>query len=251
MIRRNILLFSYVVCCLLLAACQRQVATETKDDMSAQADSFVVVYRQLVNGYRVKAVVKTGEYGVNEANMTFTKDGESFTLNTTSFGDSVFNKGGWGMDGTNDKLIEKYRGKTVEADYHKYRYEDNTMFDDTPFFFLDLDFDGLEELVIVHLSMAVRNHSGYDVYRIVGRKPVLIDYPPYRSGCYSYLGMTDYPTFDYHLKTIDCPYPEGELRWDGHTIYGISKTRKDTVVVNGRSYLFNHLEVIEDVKFEE
>ena len=32
--------------------------------------------------------------------------------------------------------------------------------------------------------------------------------------------------------------------WAGRTIYGVSKKHKDTVVVNGKKHLFNHMEVI-------
>ena len=119
----------------------------------------------------------------------------------------------------------------------------------TPFFFMDLDFDGIEELVIVHLHMAVRYHDGYDVYRIVEGEPVLIDYPPYKTN--DDFGMTDYPEFDSKKKTIDCPYPEGPggFGYIGRTIYGVSKKQKDTVVVNGKKHLFNHMEVIEEIKF--
>ena len=93
-------------------------------------------------------------------------------------------------------------------------------------------------------------HNGYDIYRIVDGKPVLIDYPPYNDNMeYWGFGMTDYPEFDYKKKTISCPYPEGEITWMGRTIYGVSKTRKDTVVVNGRKHYFNHMEVIVEIKF--
>ena len=122
----------------------------------------------------------------------------------------------------------------------------------TPFFFKDLDFDGVDELVIVHYTCAVRGHSGFDVYRIVEGIPCLIDYPPYynREICDNY-GMTDYPEFDYKRKTISCPYPEGDLKYNGRIVYGISKTRKDTVAVNGRKHLFNHMEIIKEIKFDE
>ena len=213
-------------------------------------DSFIVNYRQEINGYKVKAVVKMEHYEINYADITFTKDGKSFTLSTSSFGDSTFNKGGYGMDdGENYDKMMKYRNKTVEADYHSTKVDWKYELDETPFFFMDMDFDGVDELIIVHLSVAVRNHDGYDVYRIVDGEPVLIDYPPYNSGCYKDMGMTDYPEFDYKKKTIDCPYPEGELKWDGHTIYGVSKKQKDTVVVNGKKHLFNHLEVIGEIKY--
>ena len=213
-------------------------------------DSFIVDYRQVVNGYKVKAVVKMSFYDKNSADITFVKDEKSFTLSTTSFGDSLFNQGGWGMDGTNEDIMRKYRNKMVEADYHIYKEQDRMMPFYTPFFFMDLDFDGIEELVMVHLSVAVRNHDGYDVYRIVEGEPVLIDYPPYKTE--EYFGMTDYPEFDFKKKTITCPYPEGPggLPYIGQIIYGISKKQKDTVVVNGRRHLFNHIEKIKEIKFD-
>ena len=58
--------------------------------------------------------------------------------------------------------------------------------------------------------MAARFHSGYDAYRIVEGKPILIDYPPYKT----------------------------------HEDFGVSKKQKDTIVVNGRKHYFNHIEQI-------
>lgn len=213
-------------------------------------DIFTVVYRQPVNGYKVKAVVKMSPYDNNCAEITFTKNGKSFTLSTISYGDSLFNKGGWGMDETNEDIMKKYCNKTVEADYHSTKVDWKYEQDETPFFFKDMDFDGVDELVIVHYRVAVRYHDGYDVYRIVDGEPVLINYPPYKTE--EYFGMTDYPEFDYKNKTISCPYPEGPggLPYIGQIIYGISKRQKDTVVVNGRKHLFNHIEKIKEIKFD-
>ena len=228
---------------------EKEVAVDSTETSVNENDSFIVVYRQPVNGYKVKAVVRLSYYDNNCADITFTKNGKSFTLSTISFGDSLFNKGGWGMDATNENIIKKYRHKTVEADYHIYKEQDHMMPFYTPFFFMDLDFDGIEELIIVHLSVAVRYHDGYDVYRIVDGEPVLINYPPYKTD--DNFGMTDYPEFDYKKKTIECPYPEGELKWVGRTIYSVSKKQKDTVVVNGRTHYFNHMEVIKEIKYDE
>lgn len=230
---------------------EKDVAVDTAEASINENDSFIVVYRQPVNGYKVKAVVRLSYYDNNCADITFTKNGKSFTLSTISFGDSLFNKGGWGMDATNENIIKKYCNKTVEADYHIYKEQDHMMPFYTPFFFMDLDFDGIEELIIVHLSVAVRYHDGYDVYRIVDGEPMLINYPPYKTN--DDFGMTDYPEFDFKKKTIDCPYPEGPggLGFVGRTIYGISKKQKDTVVVNGRTHYFNHMEVIKEIKYDE
>jgi hypothetical protein len=75
--------------------------------------------------------------------------------------------------------------------------------------------------------MGVRYHDGYDVYRIVEGRPVLINYPPYNENDADWgFGMTDYPEFDFKKKTITCPYPEGEMKYEGCIIFGISKKRR-------------------------
>ena len=219
---------------------------------SLNDDSFTVIYRQPVNGYKVKTHIKYEPIDdVMSADLAFSRNGKSFTLHTTCFADSMFCKGRMDYQSENSVVFRKYRNKTVYADYHEYKEDGQLMPMYTPFFFRDLDFDGIEELVIVHRSMGVRFHDGYDIYRIVEGKPILIDYPPYNDNKdYWGFGMTDYPEFDYKKKTIECPYPEGELKWAGRTIYSVSKKQKDTVVVNGKKHLFNHIEKIKEIKFE-
>ena len=248
-----------IIALLAMASCHRaKVLTEGEKDVAVDTaeasinenDSFFVVYRQPVRDYKVKAVVRySNTFDWNSASISFTKDGKSFTLSTTSFGDSLFNKGGWGMDGTNEGIVKKYHNKTVEADYHSTEVDWKYELDETPFFFRDMDFDGVEELVIVHYRVAVRYHDGYDVYRIVDGEPVLINYPPYKTD--EDFGMTDYPEFDLKKKTITCIIPEGAIGEQSvEQTYGISMKQKDTIVVNGRKHLFNHIERIKEIKFE-
>ena len=253
--KKIIFLISIVLLTLASCHCQKNNAEkvdiiETGDNIN-WSDSFIVVYRQLVNGYKVKAVVKPGvsDVPVMKANISFEKNGNVFTLPTSCFGDTLFCKGRMDYESENPKIFKKYRNETIVADYHINIEEGHLMPMYTPFFFMDLDFDGVDELVIVHHSMAVRFHDGYDVYRIVEGKPILIDYPPYKTD--DNFGMTDYPEFDYKKKTISCPYPEGPggLSYEGRIIYGISKTQKDTVVVNGRKHFFNHIERIKEIKY--
>ena len=231
---------------------EKNVAINSTEDINWN-DSFIVDYRQLVNGYQVKVVVKPApsDVMIMQADIAFVKDGKSFTLHTSCFGDTLFCKGRLDYEFDNPKLFNKNKHTIIEADYHVYKEEDHMMPFYTPFFFLDLDFDGVEELVIVHHSMAVRYHDGYDVYRIVDGEPFLIDYPPYKNGGDDDFGMTDYPEFDFKKKTISCPYPEGELKWEGRIIYGISKRKKDIVNVNGRKHYFNHIEKIKEIKFDD
>lgn len=216
-------------------------------------DSFIVRYNQPVNGYNVQAIVKLDFDDFWEilcADLTFTKDGKSFTLHTRCFGDSAYSKGKAVYN--NSDVLRKYKNKIFHADYPDYRKQDEPMRIYAPFFYKDMDFDGIEELVIVHHTLGVNHHDGYDVYRIVEGEPMLIDYSPYNDNYRSWrFGMTDYPEFDYKKKTISCPYPEGELKWSGRTIYGVSKKQKDTININGKKYYFNHMDVIKEIKYED
>ena len=60
---------------------------ETTDHINWD-DSFTVVYRQPVNGYQVKVIVKPEESDVliMKANISFEKSGKAFTLHTSCFG---------------------------------------------------------------------------------------------------------------------------------------------------------------------
>ena len=208
-------------------------------------DSFIVEYRQRIHGYKVKAVLKPydSDEMVLAANIYFTKNGKTFMVHSKSFGDTIFCKGRLsGEDGAKENLktIKKYRNQTVKANYKATSTEGEVMLRHTPFFFQDLDFDGNPELVVVHQREAVRYHDGYDVYRIVEGKPILINYPPYYDKTNNGFGMTDYPIFDFKRKTITCPLAEGEIRNWGYALYGIGK-KKDVVVVNGRKHYFNKI----------
>ena len=81
-------------------------------------------------------------------------------------------------------------------------------------------------------------------------EPFLINHSPYNDNVEEWgFGMTDYPEFDFKKETITCPYPEGDMKYEGCTILGISTKQMDTVTVNGRKHYFNHMEVIKEIKY--
>ena len=208
---------------LLVASCHSSKSVAKEEEMiktvdSAQMsdvnwnDSFIVAYRQPVNGYKVKVVAKlaSSDVPIISADLIFEMDGKSFTLHTQCLGDTLFSKGRLGYHDENPGIIRRLRFKTLQADYQENKEKGRLMPIYTPFFFRDLDFDGVKELVIVHHSMGVRYHDGYDVYRIVEGEPFLINHSPYNDNVEEWgFGMTDYPEFDFKKETITCPYPEG------------------------------------------
>lgn len=213
---------------------------------------FTVVYRQLINGYRVKAKVEFENdfFEILSADLFFTKKGKTFTLHSDCFGDTVYCKGRLDYNNENHAIFRKYQGKTIYADYNSRKKEGSTMLHNTPFFFKDLDFDGIRELVIVHYSCAGRYGNGYSVYRIVEGNPIFLDYPPFNKICdYNGDGMTDVPIFDYRKKTVTCPYPEGEFKRIGQKVYAVSRKKKDIIKINGRNHYFNHLVLVRDEKY--
>lgn len=223
---------------------QQESTQETNDTYPPEVDSFVVKYRQKVHGYKVKAVVRCDAMDMaNEAKIYFTKGNKTFMLYSSSFGDTCFNKGYFDSNYENEPIVDKYRGKTIVSDYKIVKETGDFYPESAPFFFQDLDFDGIAELVIPHKGTAVKYHDCYDIYRIIENTPILIDYEPYKN-------MTDYPEFDFKTKTISCPYPEGSMRYDGITTYGVSKTQKDVILVNGKKHYLNKIVIIRDKKFK-
>lgn len=222
-----------------------------KQDNDISQDSFAIEYRQKICGYKVKAILKPSyeDNLVLSANIYFTKNNRTFMLHSKCFGDTVFCKGRYDPKEENLKILIKYNHKTVKADYTANKDEQEPMLLYKPFFFKDLDFDEIPELIIVHNSLAARWHNGYDVYHIVEGVPILMDKPPYYNADNNGFGMTDYPRFDYRKKTISCPIPEGEVKYDKMVIYGIS-TEKEKIIVDGRNHYFNKLEKIKLLKFE-
>jgi hypothetical protein len=148
--------------------CSSRITKELADSFKKprfQTDSFVVAYRQPVNGYRVRAVAKldVSDYDIFSAGLTFTKGGHSFTLHTQCLGDTVFCEGGVDYESENLKLFKKYRNRTIEADYHMYKKEEYLMPMYTPFFFMDLDFDGIKELVFDFNDLEYLSSAGLRV----------------------------------------------------------------------------------------
>lgn len=106
--------------------CPSRIPKEFADSLKKlryQTDSFVVVYRQPVNGYNVKGVAKldVSDVDIISADLTFTKGKQSFTLHTQCYGDTAFCNGRVDYEIENPKLFRKYKNKTIEADYHLYR----------------------------------------------------------------------------------------------------------------------------------
>lgn len=135
-----------------------------KQDNDISQDSFAVEYRQKIFGYKVKAILKPSyeDNLVLSANIYFTKNNRTFMLHSKSFGDTVFCNGRQDPKEKNLKILKKYNHKTVKSDYTANKDEQEPMLLYKPFFFKDLDFDDIPELIIVHNSLAVRWHNGYD-----------------------------------------------------------------------------------------
>ena len=118
-------LFIIVVFYLMVASCHRSMSV-VKEEMTKVVDStetsdinwndsFIVIYRQPVNGYKVKAIAKLASSDVDiiSADLTFTKDGKSFTLHTQCFGDTVYSKGRLDYNWENPEIFKKFCSKKM------------------------------------------------------------------------------------------------------------------------------------------
>lgn len=172
-------IFFIVVTIIILSACNRPKHSTVPQDFECFNNPRVFIkYNQPVNGYMVKVMCfpynaydKERETEIwGNALLCFEKnDGSKFYIYNESYSDSI-------LYYVNEEPVKD--GLVLNVDYLP-KQENESLSQNTPFFFQDLDFDGTEELVINNWRTAIRNCNTYDVYKIDGMSTKLITTPPF------------------------------------------------------------------------
>jgi len=140
-----------LLCMVVILACNNGARKNVGEENKAKTaeDSFTVVYSKPVKEFKVRAVLKPYETDmlIMKAAITFEKDGKQFTLKTSCYGDTAFCKGRLDYEDDNAKFLNKYRNKTVKADYN----EANKCCDVTTIY----NIDEKEDLVTVHSTTTI------------------------------------------------------------------------------------------------
>ena len=140
-------------------------------------------YDEPINGYTV-----TMEWiiGTQVAEYCFTKGGRSFRVESNSFNPAPLDPSPVGEE----KIL-----------YYHPKPKGQMLYDQEPFFFTDIDFDGTEELIIVELQAGPRGANAYRVFEPDGTERE--DDP--------FIGISDWTTFNASEKSITLFYYYGVI----------------------------------------
>ncbi|MBL7472059.1 hypothetical protein [Robertkochia sediminum] len=138
------------------------------DGIERIEDEYIkITYNQKVNGYDVRVTWKPEMMGLDEvigpAILEFKKSDAEFTITNNYFSlpmeavDLNIDQGG----------VVGINKNNISLDYHDPGFKDGG-FDaiDVPFVFVDLDFDGNEELVVTKTNQGQRYVNAYSVYSV-------------------------------------------------------------------------------------
>lgn len=205
---------------LLLCACLTFLAScNFQRDKEHTKNIYIHVnYKQKVNGYDVSAIIITDsvheEYFADivtrEAMLIFKKDNQELTVLNPSYAAKNF-------IGYTESLRN---GTTIEAEYIPFKLSEHNTFigNQSPFFFFDVDFDGVNELIVcLWEEMGYRGHHAYYAYKInVGSGTHQLS--PMQEAPFDVLD--DYTEFDPIYKTISVPQGV-DLKMEGKKVYGL------------------------------
>ncbi len=130
----------------LLVGCKNSSQPVSLDDKSNVVH---IKYTQPINGYDVK--IKWAP-DTRAADLTFTKGSSSFVVEAYSFDPGI---------------TENSRNVTLQ---YKPKPEGEMLYSDEPFFFSDVDFDGVDELLVVDPMRESNDMYAYRVFELDGRE---------------------------------------------------------------------------------
>jgi uncharacterized protein len=198
-------------------------------------NSVKVKYENVINGMQVEVTwepldSQSGSVGVSvlgEAEIKFTsiKGGSSFYINNTHFGISKDRVDHLNFQ-WNDKLGRlNFEKKDITLKYEEPKFDDSanilSNLGDVPFFFYDLDFDNIKELIVEGRNQGQRSSSIYKVYSL--RDGVLVNKTNQVTDIEPFLELDGLSTINISNKTINILSSSGACdNWD-------------------KTYKFNHL----------
>lgn len=152
-----------------------------------------ISYNQKVEGYSVKVMWFPIGTEVGRAILYFEKADSRFYLYNHHFNDSA-------LYYTRNKTLKD--GQTITLDYIA-KKDDEYLSRNSPFFFVDVDFDGKKELVINNWRCGSREANSYEVYRVEEYGTELIHEAPFNEL------ENGHVEFDSKQKTITCTFSTG------------------------------------------
>lgn len=188
-------------------------------------------YRQKINGYQVSVdfVQSYDDLNFGKSILTFTKPNQSFKVYCDAFSDEqlIADDTPYVKRQKAINLLKLKPGANIYLNYVKPK-SGEYLSESSPFYFKDMDFDGVDELVVTHLKMGVRGYNTYDIFKVLDvDKPQRLMGLPFNDGSYK---ITNY-NVEYEPATQTVI----DKRYDDVTAYG--HYRYKSVPAKGKSEL--------------
>ena len=170
-----------------------------------------VKFDKPINGYNVKVMCFPKQEFMGQAILYFENDSNRFYIYNQYFGTRYLDSLSRSYIGNN----MYYRDRTTIT--LKYTQNNEYLDGEAPFFFRDVDFDGVEELLITNWGMGTKGSHEYDIYKIASQNAIPLVNAPF----YNPTGkMRDYNTeFDTIHKTIIIHKRSGSIYYGGYLKY--------------------------------
>ena len=194
-------LMAVAVLCLMACSANTKKNVSEESDLKraglnlSNADSYIVhlKYRQKVEGYEVivdfspRTSITHGqcctELYMGKAILHFANDSSSFNVECEEFSDSsliCYTNSDPEHTPRNNKSVdlgEIESGDTIVLDYLPPKAQEYFSWN-SPFYFLDMDFDGRKELLVNNMGCGYYGGNTYDVFSLIGSVPQkMVGYP--------------------------------------------------------------------------
>lgn len=188
-------------------------------------------YRQKINGYQVSVdfVQSYDDLNFGKSILTFTKPNQSFKVYCDAFSDEqlIADDTPYVKRQKAINLLKLKPGANIYLNYVKPK-SGEYLSESSPFYFKDMDFDGVDELVVTNLKMGERGYNTYDIFKVLDvDKPQRLMGLPFNDGSYK---ITNY-NVEYEPATQTVI----DKRYDDVTAYG--HYRYKSVPAKGKSEL--------------
>lgn len=201
------------------------------------SDMIHLHYRSKVRGYTVDVdfIQSYSDLNFGRAVLHFAKRGHSFNIYCDAFSDEqlISDDIPYVKKRKAINLSELKPGADIYLNYMPPKYGEY-LSDSSPFYFKDMDFDGVDELIVNNLKMDARGYNTYDVFKVFNvDSPLRLKGLPFTDG--------DYKITNYNVEYEPRAKCVLDKRYDGFDAYGHYRY-KSVSIENGRVFILQDAE---------
>ena len=184
------------------------------ENYSITTDTINFVYDRPINGFNISVVLMNiSDYmgdKIGNAYIYFVKEGLVYTIYHPTF---ILDESSYSI--FTDKKIDTIKYELAPPKY----YNENELgqFQEVPFSFFDVDFDGKKELLLRHPTIGQRESNGYCAYKVPQTEDGEFEEVAAISNLQKkkdFPVLDDFTEFDFENKNLIIKYYKGNNEWE-------------------------------------